>query len=156
MMGGGNPPREQENTYSTTNQENSAELSDLGPANDTPTQNYESHENDLHINGHVKDPSKKYKIMTILFALLFIGASVLAYFQYTKTQDLQTQLDDSNAKVQMLTNELESVKYDTKDATKKQELSTKKMEAYQALAKQLKDACGRSCNDISLDIKITN
>jgi cell division protein FtsL len=159
MMGGaGAPPKEPENNYMNNNQSNDAELSDLGPANETPAtpNNYAHENNDLHISGHVKDPSKKFKVLTIIFALLFIAASVFAYFQYSQVQDLQKQLDESNAKVQMLNSELDSIKYDTKDATKKQELATKKLEAYQALAKQLKDACGRTCNDISLEVKVTN
>jgi hypothetical protein len=164
MVGGqGVPPKQPEegddNGYTEQSTMNDG-LTDLGQvdnhsdATTAQAQPYES--NDLHIAGNGKDPVKKWKIMTILFALLFIAAAALAFYEYSQAQDYKKQLDAANNKVQQLSSELYQVKYDSKDSTNKQELLTKQNQALTALSKQLKTACGNACKDISLEVKISN
>ncbi len=165
MVGGqGVPPKQPDGSEDTNYNEQNVPvndgLTDLGQveghtdAAPAQAQSYES--NDLHITGNGKDPVKKWKVMTILFAILFIAAAALAYYEYTQVQDLQKKVDAANSEVSKLKSELESVKYDSTDSTNKQELLTKQNQALTSLSKQLKTACGNACRDISLEVKITN
>jgi cell division protein FtsB len=171
MVGGqGVPPRQPDASddnlgYNDQNNTTTDELTDLGQveghsdatANSSASVQAQAHEsNNLHITGNGKDPSKKWKVMTILFAILFIASAVFAYYQYTQVQDLQKKVDAANSEVTKLKSDLESVKYDGKDMTNKQDLLTKQNQALTALSKQLKTACGNACRDISLEIKVSN
>ncbi len=168
MVGGqGVPPKqpesgEENNAYVDQNNMND-DLTDLGQVEghseataNASTQSQSYGANDLHITGNGKDPSKKWKVMTILFAILFIAAAAFAYYEYTQVQDLQKKVDSANSEVTKLKAELESVKYDSTDSTNKQDLLTKQNQALTALSKQLKTACGNACRDISLEIKVSN
>jgi len=163
MVGGqGVPPKQpdgsEEVAYNDQQAVSNDGLTDMGQveghAEAAPAQSYES--NDLHITGNGKDPVKKWKVMTILFAILFIAAAAFAYYEYTQVQDLQKKVDTANSEINKLNTELESVKYGSQDSVKQQELLTKQNQALTALSKQLKTACGNACKDISLEVKISN
>lgn len=134
---------------------NDQDLTDLGPTPNSTAPSFESHPNHVPITGNGGGSGKKAKVFAIIFGVLFLAALAFAFYQYTQVQDTKKQLDTANAEIQKLKAENYSLSYDSKDSTKKYELLSTKTSALESYAKQLKDACGKSCTSITLQVKTT-
>ncbi len=152
MSGGPLPPRAPDTQPANVSYE-SDNLTDLGPANDQPAPSFESHPNNLPISGNGNSGSgKKFKVLTVLFAVLFLATGAFAAYQYTQIQKLHKDADTANAEITKLKAENYSLTYDSKDNSTKVILLTKQNESLSTVAKQLKNACGTKCNDISITV----
>jgi cell division protein FtsL len=152
MSGGPLPPRAPDAQSDVNSYEND-NLTDLGPANNQPAPSFESHPNNLPISGNGGSGSgKKFKVLTVLFAVLFLATGAFAAYQYTQIQQLNKDAETANAEITKLKAENYSLTYDGKDNSNKVILLTKQNESLSTVAKQLKNACGTKCNDISITV----
>jgi len=152
MSGGPLPPRAPD-AQPVDSSYDSDTLTDLGPVNNQPTPSFESHPNDLQISGNSNSgSSKKFKVLTVVFAVLFLATGAFAAYQYTKIQTLNKNAETANAEIAKLKAENYNLSYDSKDSSTKVILLTKQNESLSTVAKQLKNACGTKCNDISITV----
>ena len=150
--GGPLPPRAPDSQPVNTGYE-ADNLTDLGPANNQPAPSFESHPNDLQISGNSGGGSgKKLKVLTVIFAVLFLATGAFAVYQYTQIQKLNKDIDTANAEITKLKAENYNLTYEGKDNSTKVILLTKQNESLSTVAKQLKNACGTKCNDITITV----